>query len=373
MPQSPRILAVDDSQVNLIVLEDLLSADYELRCADSGEEALGIACEFQPDIVLLDIQMPGLDGYETCRQLRQDTRLQHTKIILVSSMSEVTDRLEGYAAGADDYLSKPFDDDELLAKIRVFLRLKNAEELDAFKSDVLALINHETRTPLNGILGSLELLAESMAAMMSEDRELLQIALQSAHRMNGLIRKSMLCAELKSGTARLSIEPIDLAALCKEAEATARSRIEGAAAAVEFRGANGTIVAGDVGLLRFVCESLLENALQHHAGAQPIVVALECGDDSAELSVADAGPGIDRSTMQNLFSGFTAADVKHHSAGHGLSLAICKEITALHGGAITAQNAADGGLHVCVSLPRRGSEAIGTTAKAATPATALTT
>jgi putative two-component system response regulator len=124
----PRILIVDDSEINLKVLEQLLKADYELCRATSGTEALAKIRQFSPDLVLLDIMMPGLDGYETCRQIKAGPLGKFTPVILVSVKASTGERLEGYAAGADDYLVKPFDHDELLAKVKIHFRLRSAME-----------------------------------------------------------------------------------------------------------------------------------------------------------------------------------------------------------------------------------------------------
>ncbi|MGD8500657.1 MAG: response regulator, partial [Phycisphaerales bacterium] len=135
-----KILAVDDDAVDIAIVERLLSKDeYDLRTASTGEQALEIAADFQPDIILLDVMMSGISGYEVCRQVRADSKLRYAKIIMVSNLAMVSERLQGYEVGADDYISKPFDEAELLAKIRVYSRLKSVEEVDRFKTEVLTL------------------------------------------------------------------------------------------------------------------------------------------------------------------------------------------------------------------------------------------
>ena len=119
-PQS-RILLVDDNPTNLAILEEMLGDEYRWEAATSGEEALEIAPDFQPDLILLDVMMPGINGYETCRRIRANPALRNVKIVMVSAKALVSERLEGYDAGADDYLTKPFDEKELLAKVRVYL------------------------------------------------------------------------------------------------------------------------------------------------------------------------------------------------------------------------------------------------------------
>lgn len=128
MHTSEKILIVDDARANLEIISSILGDEYRIETAIDGEEGLKRAKTFRPGIVLLDIMMPGIDGYEVCRQMRLESELEGTKIILVSAKGTVDDRLKGYEAGADDYIQKPFDRDELLAKTRVFSRLNREEQ-----------------------------------------------------------------------------------------------------------------------------------------------------------------------------------------------------------------------------------------------------
>jgi two-component system, sensor histidine kinase and response regulator len=351
MPRRHRILAVDDSPVNLAILEEMLADSYELRCAGSGEEALTVAREFRPDIVLLDIMMPGMGGFEACECLRRDSVLSHAKVILLSAKTEVANRLKGYEVGADDFISKPFNHEELLAKIAVFLRLKNAEELDALKSDVLMLINHETRTPLNGILGALQLLADSESCAAASEQELIQYAVHSGQRLERLIRKGMLYAELRSGRVTFTPLTICLRTMLEDVIGSQIPQAISRGVTVELRGIPSAMVAADATHLRFVCESLLENAIRFTAPTVPVVVNLACVGDMVELSVADGGRGVDASYLPHLFDGFVSTDIAHHTEGHGLSLAICKEILERHGGSIAVESIAGEGATFRAVMP----------------------
>lgn len=121
-----RILVVDDDTGSLAVMEELLEDKYEIKTVLTGREALDVVLDFQPALVLLDIMMPGIDGYEVCRQLRKIPSMVHTRIVFVSAKTMQSERFAGYEVGADDYVTKPFDTDELLAKIDIYLRIKSA-------------------------------------------------------------------------------------------------------------------------------------------------------------------------------------------------------------------------------------------------------
>lgn len=182
-----RILAVDDSPTNIAIMEKMLGGTYALKTAATGEEALAIAPDFKPDITLLDIMMPGIDGYEVCRKIRANPVIRDTKIIMVSAKAMATERLEGYAAGADDYITKPFDENELLAKIRVYMRLKSVEEVNQLKAGVLSLLGQEVRTHLNGILLPATILMSDEEIVGIERKMLGSMVYRNVKRLHSLL------------------------------------------------------------------------------------------------------------------------------------------------------------------------------------------
>ncbi len=121
-----KILIVDDQPTNIQIFHELLEDKYELASVNNGQQCLEEINKFAPDVVLLDIMMPGIDGYETCQRLKADPKYEHTQIMLVSAKSSIESRLRGYEVGADDYVVRPFDHDEFLAKVEVHIRLEDA-------------------------------------------------------------------------------------------------------------------------------------------------------------------------------------------------------------------------------------------------------
>ena len=119
--QRKKILAVDDNPNNNAIIEELFAEHHDLRTATTGEEALRIAQEFQPDVVLLDIMMPGMNGYEVCRRLREHPSLADTKILMVTAKGALEDRVKGYEVGANDFITKPFEEENILESVEFFL------------------------------------------------------------------------------------------------------------------------------------------------------------------------------------------------------------------------------------------------------------
>lgn len=136
MHLNDRILAVDDNEDNLFVLKELLGGDYTLKCASSGEEAVRVAPEFRPDLVLLDVMMPGLNGIQTCRRLRELPELNDAKIVMLSARTELDARLKAYSVGAVDYMLKPFDHQEVLAKVRAWMQMVYKERINEVLGDM---------------------------------------------------------------------------------------------------------------------------------------------------------------------------------------------------------------------------------------------
>jgi len=352
MPKSRNtVLAVDDVPANREIYELVLAEPYDLRVVESGEQALEAASSLVPDIVLLDINMPGgIDGYETCRRLRRDPKLRYAKILLVSAEQDLTDRLEGYEAGADDFIMKPFDEDELLAKIEVFLRLKFTEEVSRFKGDVLNLLGHEMRTPMNAIIGPAEILAGD-GEMGTETRtEWARMILDGASRLNRLLDRVMLLSQLKAGTLETSETAVDLADATRRGVEKLAEMAEARGVDVSVEGALPVTVVADPDQVDLVVESLLDNAIRFSEPRGKVELELAADGDEAVLAVVDHGAGIDAELMPHLFEEFSTNDIRHHQDGHGLSLALVRAIVDHTGGDIEASSV-PGETRLTVRLP----------------------
>lgn len=129
MQEKSKILAVEDNEIILAVIEELFGSQYNLMTVSTGIDALKMAQEFQPDLIILDIMLPDMSGYDVCQQVRKSSSLKHTKIIMVSAKAMASDCLKGYQVGADDYLTKPFDEEELLAKVCAHLCPKTVKAI----------------------------------------------------------------------------------------------------------------------------------------------------------------------------------------------------------------------------------------------------
>jgi len=353
MHRRSKILVVDDSPINIEIIDEALGETYDVKPAATGAEALELIGDCRPDVVLLDIMMPGIDGYEVCRRIRADPAFRHTKVIMVSAKAMTSERLEAYEAGADDYLTKPVDMDELLSKVQVFLKLKSVEEMDQLKGDLLSLLSHECRTPLNGIIGPLEILMSEENLDSITQKELVKIAHGSAHRMQDFLAKIVALSAMKSGKWGFQLAPANVYDVLRDAlgEVTARARERNIDILEEI--SSKPTISLDRKEMKKVLVALLDNAIRFSHPDGEIKVRIASDGEGVHLTVTDHGEGIDPDFLPRVFDEFTGADIKHHSKGHGLSLAIARQIMTQHDGHITVQSTKGAETTFTVRLPLR--------------------
>ena len=331
MNTDARILIVDDQDSVVQLHKDLIANEnYIIETATSGAEALEKAETFHPDLILLDFRMPNMDGFEICRRLRESKKLKFTKIIIISGSGEIEHRLEGYDAGADDFLEKPFDIKEFKAKIRVFLRLKYIEETSQLRRDLLSLIGHETRTPINGILGMLDLLRTNIDAKHLSDLDLIG---DCASELHNLLESSMLLCQLRNG---LEMTPtLDTCEnLITEIKNVLRDDIDEKQLKIKTVGDELVAFFADWHYLRIAYLGLLENAIQSAPVESTITITFLTENKTFTCDIYDKGSTIPKNNHSEIFEPFFDKDIAHHHKGNRLGLATAYQIAKSHGGHI---------------------------------------
>ena len=329
-----KILIVDDDPLNVDIIKEILGNRYYYKVAYSGGEALEIAEHFHADIILLDIMMPDIDGYEVCRKCRVNKKLSLTKIILISAKQMLVDRLEGYRAGADDYLTKPFEPEELLAKIKVFLRLKSIEEIERIKSDLISVFSHETRTPLHAILGFAQLLLDKEGLPEIEKEALLHIK-KSGEDMLELVDKTILLSNLRDGSQVLDTKKILLSRLLLMGIERVSSESKYNKVKVIVENESEIVVDADEKLILTAISCLLKNSFKYAEENSEIKISInDESNDGCNLIITTVGTALPEDKLPTLFSEFAVEDVSRHGRGTGLDLSIVKNIIELHNGKI---------------------------------------
>jgi len=344
-----KVLIVDDIVQNIEIIKTFLEDIYILDAAETGEEALEKIPVFKPDLILLDIKMPGMDGYEVCRTIRDNEEYNHIRIIMVSALTMIEERLKGYENGADDYITKPFIAEELEAKIKVFLNLKRTTEVDKLKSDLLALFSHETRTPLNTIIGMSSLLMDD--DHLDEDtKNTIGMIQESGNQLHQFVEKTTFLCTLKSTQ---TIEKTNERFLTQLENAIVSKRDTMAAREIRINhniDANLTF-KGDWFMIYEVLGYIVDNAIKFSPEKGEITIAQKQVGNNIVFSFSDQGPGIPADWLNKIFDEFAIQDIMHHQKGQGLSLAIAKHVMRLHDGFIEAENSPDQGAIFLLGFP----------------------
>jgi signal transduction histidine kinase len=378
------ILTVDDQPANLRVLIDCLErSGLQVVVALSGEEAIERARYVQPDLVLLDVHMPGLDGFATCRQLKGSPSTQDIPVIFMTSATETQDKLAAFAAGGVDYVTKPVNEDEVLARINTHLTLsalrrqleaKNAqlarsnieleqlaieravraraegesaglrkllEERDqmlADREDMLRLLAHEVRQPLNNASAALQSASAAIAAVGGEpNADIRRPLLRAEHVLDhviGTLNNALAAATMLTSGSTEPIADTDLDTLIglvvHDMAAEDRSRIT-----VESHTAMRTVQVQPL-LMRLALSNLLSNALAYSPSGSPVQLRI-CDSEEPPaivLEVADRGEGIAAELLPRVFDKGTRGSNAHAKTGAGLGLYIVRKVVELHQGSV---------------------------------------
>jgi signal transduction histidine kinase len=366
----PRVLVVDDEPLILRNLDVLLTKKgCRVTTASTGVEGLAKARENPPDAILLDVVMPDMDGYQVCRRLKAEPALQHIPVLLITALNDVFSKVKGLDAGADDFISKPFNEAELRARLWAHLRNKHLhdqleasfhrlKELEEMKESLTHMIMHDVSSPLTavhfGLEATLEALDAGNAFSPSHER-MLRTAMIACRRVIDMLRDVLMVQRLEE--KKFPLQP----ALINLADVTSRclSFLEpsGAAAGVTMRAEidpSVPAVMADEALLTRVIMNLVANGLKFTPrGGHVSVIFHRASDAEVEGQVTDDGIGIPANQLTRIFDKYVQAQGHHARAGVGLGLTFCRYAIEAHGGRIWAENNATNGSRFIFRLPVR--------------------
>jgi two-component system sensor histidine kinase/response regulator len=364
-----KVLIVDDDRVNIRILAGILLGEgFVLAEAESGERALEVYATFRPDLVLLDVVMPGIDGFETCRRLKTEYGPKSAPVIFITARSESDDVVEGLEAGGVDYLPKPFKPKEVLARIRSHLQnrilveqqkalVEQLSKANHAKNRFLGMAAHDLRNPLASIRGIAEFLQEGTVGPLSaEQLDLVHTIHGAAQSMLDMVNELLDVATIESGELKLQRGVHDMTDLVSKGVASINRDAARKQTRVVFEPPPAPVRAQiDPAKMRQVVDNLLSNAVKYSPPGSTIVANLASDDTSGTCSFAvrDQGPGIPEGERDRLFKDFSQLSNKP-TAGEkstGLGLAICRKIVDAHHGAIVAENLPGGGCEFRVTLP----------------------
>jgi signal transduction histidine kinase len=338
------VLVVDDEPDNFDVIEILLHDElYQLHYAPSGKRALDRLHYFQPDIILLDVMMPDLDGIEVCRQIKAMPQWQSVPIVMVTALTTKEDLARCLAAGADDFISKPVDGLELRARVRSMLRIKqqydNLQSLLKLRDDLVNMIVHDLRHPLASIVFLIHILQHPQLPAEKQQLKFDQMT-AAVQQLESMIDSLLLTAKLEAGKMRLDYSPIDLCALCTSAivDFQAIAAQKNLTLIGQLPKLGGSLQV-DIPLIRRVIDNLLSNAIKFSPSHSEIILRaeyLEMG--GANIQVVDCGLGVSEDLRQKIFEKYEVGTLIQDITQIGLGLAFCKLAIEAHGGKIVVED-----------------------------------
>jgi signal transduction histidine kinase len=375
--RNPRILIVDDNESAAETLFALLASElYDVTCVASGKEALARMNELTPDVILLDVMMPEMSGFEVCRILKQSANWKHIPVILLTAYSESKDVAQGLDAGADEFLSKPVSGVELRARVRSMLRIKaqydDLERSLQLRQSLSYMIVHDLRNPLAAVMLYLQLLKRK-SGVVPEQLKYLEMALGESQKMSSFLDDMLMLAKMERGNLKLAPSPVSMERMLDQVQAKFRPLADAQFIGLKFNVPKQlTAFQLDVALAQRMIENLVANALKFSPAHSTVSVAVDFPDCTAlptgsangafesvamaamrngavadtalgpryfRLQVIDEGPGIPPEDFERMFDQYEAVQLKEHGKPQlGLELAFCRMVVEAHAGRIHAAN-----------------------------------
>ncbi|MEI6669250.1 MAG: hybrid sensor histidine kinase/response regulator [Acidobacteriota bacterium] len=364
-----KVLVVDDDRINRELFTDILEADgHTVIVAEDGMQALATALHECPDAALVDVMMPGIDGFDVCRLLRRDERTRHLPILIVTALRDRAALLTGIRAGANDFLNKPVDAEELRLRVRNAVLAKHQydsiredgrriEALQLLQDKLTGLIVHDMRSPLLAVSASFELLLAGDVQLNQEQRELQAMGQQSCEELVRMVSSLLDVSRMEAGEMPLARDRWDIVAVAT----SAAESVAALARLMELNidvGGEPTTVEVDRDLMHRVLVNLLGNAIKHSPRHAAIDVRIAATPTTARVTVTDRGPGIPPEYHQRIFEKFGQVESRASGAKHstGLGLTFCKLAVEAHGGQIGVESQVGLGSAFWIDLPLSGAQ-----------------
>lgn len=347
-----KVMIVDDNVDTVELLTKRFRAEgYETVAAHDGEEALRLVGECTPDLIILDIMMPKIDGYEVCRRLKEDEATRHIAILMLTAKSKIPEKVRGLDTGADSYLTKPFDYSELAAAVRSLLARRNASMQLAQKEKLAALdqmmdeVSHEVRNPLVTIGGFARRIGKSLAED-DPNRKYIDIILANVASLEKMVTQLV---AMKSATVS-NPRPADVNAIVRLALSGFEQRIKEENIVLSVRFMNDPpLIPVDHDNLVTAVANIIENGIEAMESSPRRELSVSTGmeDDRFVIAITDSGRGIPLEALNNIYDPFFTSKIY----GPGLGLTFARKTIQSHGGSISVHSEPGQGSCFTVRLP----------------------
>ncbi|MBN2194475.1 MAG: hybrid sensor histidine kinase/response regulator [Polyangiaceae bacterium] len=364
--QVAEVLVVDDTSANLTLLASMIrSCGYRVRPVPSGELALQAARARPPDLVLLDVDMPEMNGYEVCRRLKADPLLSEIPVIFISALSDTWDKVEAFSAGGVDYVAKPFHFEEIRARMATHLELRWRQaalraayeklcEAERLRDGLVHMMVHDMRSPLSVLLVDLQTLQDEFVGDAgSLDAEVVGEAVRCTRHVIRMTNDLLDVSRFEAQGLPIDFEECDLALLIRSSVNNVFAARDASLVSIEGQGPLRWIC--DQALVGRLVENLLNNARKHSPTSRPILVVFGSTDEGVRVTVHDEGAGVPATLRDRIFEKYASLRAREALSYHsvGVGLAFCKLVVDAHGGRIGVESEPDRGTTFWFTLPVR--------------------
>lgn len=359
--RKPLILIAEDIPRNMEIVFNILNKEgYRIAMAGNGTKALEMIPEVEPDLILLDVMMPGMNGFDVCINVKENPKVKDIPIIFLTAKAESNDIIKGLEIGAVDYVTKPFNAAELISRVKTHLDLKFSreafKELNATKDKFFSILAHDLRNPLQVLLFAADLLHNDYDVMNDENRKkCAQGFYENTKHISSLLENILEWAQSQSGNIQIRPTEIDLALLVEECLGLSKESAQKKEIGLTSKIEPGVLVYADKNMIHTVLRNLLANAVKftHPGGDVSVDAALSAQGNEVEISVTDNGIGIPAQDLDSLFRIDVRKSTKGtlDEKGTGLGLILCKEFVEKNDGTISVTCKPTGGTSFKFTLP----------------------
>ena len=371
--KTPDILVVDDTPANLQLLIGMLKQrGYRVRAVPSGKLAIQAVQNEKPDLILLDINMPEMNGYEVCKQLKADEALKEIPVLFISALGETIDKVKAFSVGGVDYVTKPFQFEEVYARVQTHLQLRRLQielegknrqlqenydqlrKLEDLRDNLTHMIVHDMRSPLMVITLGLDIHKRQAAAKLNEAemKPVVQAEI-SAKRLVEMVNSLLDVSRLESGKMPIQLEECDLTGLTCEVIQSLKNLKQDCQ--MELAQREPVMVRCDRELMRRVLTNIGTNAVKFVPENGRVTFDIQKDDAGIKVLIIDNGPGIPKEYHTKVFEKFGQVEARHLGKMYstGLGLTFCKLAIEAHGGEIGVESEVDKGSTFWFTLPAR--------------------
>lgn len=352
-----KVLIVDDTPANIDILGHFLKqSGLDISIALNGEIAQKIISNNKPDLILLDVMMPGVDGYQLCEILKANDQTKNIPIIFITARFETKDIVKGFEVGGVDYIVKPFQEIEVLARIRSQLSIvKLVRELERSNRDLkefTSIASHDLKEPLRKVINFGEFLKNKITNVDEEGHHYIDKIQDASIRMNTLIDDLLIFSSVS--TKEKTFERYDLTKIAQDSLINLENRIEKTQGKVNID--NLPSIEVDPNQIRQLFQNLIGNSLKYHREGTPPAVNIcskSCENEKVEILIEDNGIGFDEKYTDKIFKPLERLHGRNAYEGNGIGLAICKKIVDRHHGTFSVKSAEGKGSTFIITLPEK--------------------